>query len=79
MENEQRISQEGFHVSLEDKAYEVLFTYINPEVTEAVPHETIVKNIPIGYKFWDSYYQCRKECNIKNEKMQTERKKCYLG
>lgn len=61
-----RITQDGHKVMDNEKVYEILYVYVNAEVTEAVPHETIAKEVPIGYKIWKVKNICIMECNKRN-------------
>lgn len=63
-----RITQEGFVVYLNDKVFEILQVYVNPEWCEYVPHETLVRLVPVGYKIWISSMYCKLKCNERNKK-----------
>lgn len=47
-------------------AYEVMYAYINPEVSEAYPEFHLIKNIPIGVKYYFTRQACQEVCDKLN-------------
>ncbi len=68
MTAESRITQEGDVVYPNYTVFEILQVYVNAEVSEYVPQETLVKNVPIGYKIWSTRHYCKLKCNERNSK-----------
>lgn len=51
-------------VNDEDFVYEIMWRYINPEVTGyPEPERTQARHVPEGTRIWKFESNCRKECN----------------
>lgn len=46
-----------------DQVFEIMWQWINAEISIPFPSRRIVSEIPITAKIWTHEYNCQKECN----------------
>lgn len=66
-----RPTEDGHIVSNTDQVYEIIYQYINPEVSVPVSNRTEVSKIPQGTKIWVHESNCSHAIN----KMQKQKTK----
>lgn len=60
---------EDFHFVPEyGEAWEIMYKYLNPEISEAYPEERKVSEIPMGAPIWLHKENCERECRKINLK-----------
>lgn len=45
------------------RVFEMMYRYINPEISLAYPQDTEIEKVPIGTKFWYNKRNCQYECD----------------
>lgn len=61
-----RLTEDLHLVSQSEDVWEVMYRYINAEVSIAEPEKRMVKQIPVGVKIWVHYSACRLHCGRLN-------------
>lgn len=64
-----RTTVDGYSAYKKDIVYEIIWVYINPEVSEAVPYATDIQTAPAKVKIWLKEYICQAECDELNYKL----------
>lgn len=63
-----RKTEDGHYVEEGERVYEVLWQYFNEEYSEAYPHPTTCRDVPIDCPVWKHLDNCRRASTRKNEK-----------
>lgn len=70
-----RLSEDGNWLLEEEYAYEVMWAWINAEISEAYPERRIVKEIPMGYKIFKHESNCKRHCAYLNKQIEPHAKR----
>lgn len=62
-----RLTADDVHVYNHEKVWEILWCYLNAEVTRAEPSEIVVIEVPECVKMWKTFVACQKVCDSLNE------------
>lgn len=57
-----RITVEGKKVDKYETVWEIMYRYVNPEVSLAYPQEMICKDVPEGVRIWKYRNNCFLKC-----------------
>lgn len=59
----ERRTEDNNHAAETDTVYEIMYQWLNAEVSTPYPSRAIVAQIPITAKIWTHECNCQKECN----------------
>jgi len=73
-----RITAEGNKVDSFEMVWEIMYRYVNPEVSLAYPEQRICKDVPPNVRIWKHKRRCWERCitlNIRREPSESSLKK----